>query len=243
MRFSTPLCYNAYSMTLWLFVSGILAPAIFWIGYFYYKDRFQPEPMKSLGLAYIFGFLTAIACIRIYGFLPLIGLPYDPSPLMQADDWRFLLYCLGVVGFLEELFKFLPFLFILKLFKQFDEPADGIIYASIIALGFASFENFHHLAYLSGFELFGRALAAPLVHTIFASIWGYMAGIAYLARKNLFLASVLGIGIAAILHGLYDFLTTSTSSRLLAAFLILVVWIWRIGTLEKLGAQTKSGKQ
>jgi RsiW-degrading membrane proteinase PrsW (M82 family) len=126
---------------------------------------------------------------------------------------------------------------VIRYFKQFDEPVDGIIYSSVLALGFASFENLQHLTYLSGFELFGRAVAGPLVHTIFASIWGYTTGITHLRKGRIFLAAAAGLGLASILHGLYDFLTTSTSSRLAAALLILLVWIWRIGTLEKKGGK------
>jgi RsiW-degrading membrane proteinase PrsW (M82 family) len=154
-------------MTFTLIAAGIIAPALFWIGYFYYKDRFQPEPLHYIGLTYIFGFAAAYLCYKSYGLLPLLGLPVDPSLIMENNRTLFLVYSLGPVGVLEELFKFLPFLVVLR-FKVFDEKIDGIIYASVIALGFASFENLHYLVYLDGFELIGRAIASPLTHTIFS---------------------------------------------------------------------------
>lgn len=221
-------------MTLSLILSGIIAPAIFWLLYFYYKDRFQPEPILHIGITYILGFVSAYICFKSYSLLPLIGIPEDPSIIMDNNRLLFFWYCLGPVGLLEECIKFLPFLFIIFYFKSFDEEIDGIIYASVIALGFASYENLHYLVYLQGFELFGRAIASPLTHTIFSSIWGYMVGVAKLSRRPLFNASLIGLGISAIFHGIFDFFTTSPFLRVLAAVVILIIWIWRIRTIDRL---------
>jgi RsiW-degrading membrane proteinase PrsW (M82 family) len=227
-------------MTLWIILSGIIAPAVFWIGYFYYKDRFQPEPIRALGMAYILGLITAYACLKFYGLLPLIGIPDDPSALMEGQRLQFFFYSLGVIGMIEELFKFLPFILIVLRFRAFDERIDGIIYASMIALGFASFENVHYLAYLEGFELFGRAFASPLSHTIFSSLWGYTVGKARIQGKSLLLPSLIGLAISALVHGIFDFFTTSPSLRIAAASTILIIWIWRIKLLEKSGGRKKN---
>ncbi|UCC41494.1 MAG: PrsW family intramembrane metalloprotease [Candidatus Aminicenantes bacterium] len=222
-------------MTIWLVLSGIIAPAVFWSGYFYYKDRFKPEPIRYLGITYIFGLATAFACIQFFRLLPLIGIPEDPSVLMETNRLKFFFYSLGVIGFVEELFKMLPFLFIIYKFKAFDEKIDGIIYASTIALGFASYENFRYLAYLDGFELFGRAFASPLTHSIFASIWGFTIGTARVSNKSILKATFIGIILAALIHGLFDFFTTSPALRIAASITILIIWVWRIRVLEKLG--------
>jgi RsiW-degrading membrane proteinase PrsW (M82 family) len=226
-------------MTLWIFLSAIIAPAIFWIFYFYYKDRFQPEPIIYLGLAYIFGLFTAFACSRFYTILPIIGLPDDPSFMMENHGIQFLFYSIGVTGVVEEFFKFLPFLIIIARFKSFDEKVDGIIYASVIALGFASYENMGYLVYMSGFELFGRAVASPLTHTIFSSIWGYTAGKARIQKKSIFRASVTGILLAAFFHGIFNFFTTSSFLRILSVLVIFIIWMWRIRTMEKLSREEK----
>mgnify|MGYP000137356820 CR=1 FL=1 len=128
-------------MSVWIILSGIAAPALFWIGYFVYKDRFQPEPLLRIGAAYLLGLAAAAACVYALRVLPLIGLPYDPSALMESDRLGFLFYSVGITGLAEELFKFLPFwLFVIR-FPSFDEKTDGILYACFIALGFASLEN------------------------------------------------------------------------------------------------------
>ena len=221
-------------MTFWIFLSAIIAPALFWIFYFYYKDRFQPEPIIYLGLTYIFGLFTAFACTRFYTILPIIGLPDDPSFMMGNHRIQFLFYSIGITGVVEEFFKFLPFLIIIAKFKSFDEKIDGIIYASVIALGFASYENMGYLVYMSGFELFGRAIASPLTHTIFSSIWGFTVGNARILKKSIFKASLTGVLLAAFFHGIFNFFTTSSVLRILSALVILIAWIWRIRIMEKL---------
>jgi len=230
-------------MTLWIFLSAIIAPAIFWIFYFYYKDRFRPEPIIYLGLTYIFGLFTAFACARFYTILPLIGLPDDPSFMMGSHKIQFLFYSIGITGIVEEFFKFLPFLVIIATFKCFDEKMDGIIYASVIALGFASYENMGYLVYMSGFELFGRAITSPLTHTIFSSIWGYTVGNARIHKKPIFKASVTGILLAAFFHGIFNFFTTSSMLRILAVLVIFIIWMWRIRIMEKLSTVEKKLKK
>jgi RsiW-degrading membrane proteinase PrsW (M82 family) len=221
-------------MSILIIVSGIIAPAIFWFGYLYFKDRVQPEPFRSTGITYILGIFSAIITIQIFKLLPLLRIPEDPSVLMDTDRLKFLFYSIGITGFIEEFCKFLPFFFIVLRLKFFDEEIDGIIYASFIALGFASYENSRYLIYMEGLELFGRAFASPLTHAIFSSIWGYTVGMAWLESGSVLKASVLGIGLAALFHGLFNFLTTSPALRVGASILILIIWVWQIRLIERI---------
>ncbi len=221
-------------MTVWIFLSAILAPALAWILYFYYKDRFHPEPWRNLGLTYILGLIAAFACINFFKLLPYLGIPEDPSALIEAHGWEYFFYSIGIIGLVEEFFKYLPFLIIVIKLKAFDEKIDGMVYASILALGFASYENSRYLAHMEGFALFGRAFASPLTHTIFSSIWGYSVGTACMKGRSILAASLKGLLLAALLHGLFDFFTTSPALRIAASLLILTIWIWRIRVMEKL---------
>ena len=226
-------------MTVFYYVSAIIAPALLWIIYFYYKDRFQPEPWRNLGLTYILGLAAAFACIHFFKVLPYVGIPEDPSALMESHGWPFFVYSIGVTGIVEESFKLIPFLFVVLRLKEFDEKIDGIIYASVIGLGFASYENSRYLVFMEGFPLFGRAIASPLTHTIFSSIWGYTVGIARIRRKPLLFASLGGLALGATAHGLFNFFTTSPTLRIVSSLLILVIWIWRIRIMERLSPQKR----
>ena len=219
-------------MTVSIFGAGIIAPAIFWIVYFRYKDRYAPEPLTKIGITFILGIAAAYICNYFYELLAPVGMPADPTVLMETNPPLFLAYCLGYVGLVEEFFKMLPFIFIVVRFRDFDEKIDGIIYASIIALGFASFENFHYLAVMDGWELIGRAIASPLTHTIFASLWGYAISRARFEGGSQVKAGIVGFLLAALCHGLFDFLTLTPGLRLVSAATLLVVWIWRIRIFE-----------
>lgn len=220
-------------MSVGLALALIFVPAAFWIGYAYYHDRFKPEPLALTTFSYFLGFLSGWLCRHAYTILlPALALPADPSSI-QGLNLEFLLYCIVVVGLVEEVFKFIPFLAIMR-FSDFNEDTDGIFYATACALGFASYENVHYLPGLAGLALYGRAFASPLSHSVFASIWGYMVGSARLRGKKLWPAVFLGVGLAALLHGLFDFLTLSPLLRIFSALLILAAWLWRIRTSERL---------
>lgn len=162
-----------------------------------------------------------------------MGLPADPIESMSKNQGLFFLYCIGVIGVVEEFFKLLPFVLFVVRFCEFDEIIDGIIYSSVIALGFATFENIYYLPLLQGWHLLGRALASPLIHTVFSSIWGYWIARAFLCRKSIVLVTLGTLAVSAFFHGLFDFFTLNPSLRLLSAVLILLIWIWRIVIIEK----------
>lgn len=221
-------------MSIWILIASVVGPAIFWIAYLYYKDCFRREPVINLLEAFGLGFLAGFLCWGFYELLTDLGLPINfQAALLGRSKLDFLIYCVGTIGVVEEVFKLLPFLFILRRLKAFDEKIDGIIYASVLAVGFASFENLGYLADLRGWALVGRAFASPLTHAVFASIWGYLVGSATVLGRSPWPAAIRGIFIAAIVHGLFDFLTVSPTRRLLSALLILLIWIWQLRLLEK----------
>ncbi|MBN1939502.1 MAG: PrsW family intramembrane metalloprotease [Candidatus Aminicenantes bacterium] len=220
-------------MSVWLQLALLFLPAAFWIGYAYYHDRFKPEPPILTIFSYFLGFAAGWLCLRTYDvLLPALGLPIDLDPI-GGLNLKFFLYCVLVVGLVEETFKFIPFLLITR-FSHFNEELDGLFYAATIALGFAAFENMQYLPCLSGFELFGRAVASPLSHSVFAAIWGHLVGCARIRKKGMVPAATLGLGLAALAHGLFNFLNFSPILRFLSALLVLALWLWRIRTAEHL---------
>jgi RsiW-degrading membrane proteinase PrsW (M82 family) len=226
-------------MSIELALALIFVPAAFWIAYAGYHDRFKPEPLVLTAFSYLLGFLAGWLCLRAYAvLLPVLGIPGDPAPLAGLN-LEFLLYCIVVVGLVEEAFKFLPFLAVMR-FSDFNGETDGIFYATVCALGFASYENVHYLPALSGFALYGRAMASPLSHSVFAAIWGQRVGVARIRGARLRPAIIQGVGLAALLHGLFDFLTLSPLLRIFSALLILVLWLWRIRTVERLADSERS---
>jgi hypothetical protein len=149
------------------------APALFWAVYHRYKDRHRPEPVRNLLLSYGLGIGAGLLVVRIHQARDLVELRFDAYELAQSNPAGLFLYAVLVIGVAEELVKFVPFWLIGMRLHHFDEPIDGIIYASLVALGFAMYESIHFLQLMKGTEAVMRAIASPLVHAVFASIWGY----------------------------------------------------------------------
>jgi RsiW-degrading membrane proteinase PrsW (M82 family) len=78
---------------------------------------------------------------------------------------------------------------------------------------------------------------------MFASIWGYHIGVAFLRKEPLLVTAAAAIGVTAFLHGSYDFVVLALPGPALpiAALLILVIWLWRMRLIRDL--QTASFEQ
>jgi len=137
--------------------------------YFYRRDKARPEPLGLIGKSVLFGFLAVAPAAGIEILLgsvlpPLRGLP---GALVEA----FL-----VAGLVEESVK----LFFVKryLFRrpEFDERADGIVYAICVSLGFAFVEDFLY-GYADLGVLLLRAFTAVPLHAVASGVMGYYVGI------------------------------------------------------------------
>jgi RsiW-degrading membrane proteinase PrsW (M82 family) len=120
--------------------------------------------------------------------------------------------------------------------KEFDEPLDGIIYVPFIGLGYATVENWQYLDYLTPTEAYARGVASPVIHILFALIWGHWIGCAFLERRSIVVAAVIGFAIAASLHGLYDFVVILNphNSLPIAAAGIVAIWVWRLKLMHRM---------
>jgi RsiW-degrading membrane proteinase PrsW (M82 family) len=214
----------------------LILPVLFWAGYHYYKDRHLPEPVSHLLLAFVLGVGSFYLGMLMYQALGLVGLRFDAYQLAETNLPGLFAYAILAIGMIEELAKIIPFILVIIRFKEFDEPIDGIIYASFIALGFAAVENIQYLQFVTPVEAWARGFAGPVVHIVFASIWGYYIGRAYLRRRYLGRTIIAALVFTAILHGLYDFVAIAMPAPALpiAAALIISIWIWRLRLIRDL---------
>ncbi len=218
------------------FILPVILPIIFWVGYHLYKDRHVPEPPEHLLLTFLLGVGSFFLGMLMYWALDFVHLRYDAFGLAETNLPGLFAYAIFVIGPIEELAKMIPFLLIVIHFSEFDEPIDGIIYSSFIALGFAMTENLQYLQFLTTGEAWARGFAGPVIHVAFASIWGYYVGRACLCGKPMGRIIVTSLAAAAILHGIYDFIVIALPSPALpiSAFVILCVWVWRLRLIRDL---------
>lgn len=223
-------------MTQLLLILPIILPALFWAVYHYHKDRHLPEPIGNLLLCFVLGMLAAGLSKAMYIALGPIGLRFDALALADSNPLGLFAFALLAIGPIEELAKMLPFLLVVMHLKAFDEPLDGIVYASFIALGYAAVENYHYLDFLTGFEALARGFAGPVIHILFASIWAYWITRARLAGRAIIRPALFGLLLSATLHGLYDFIVLRypVSALPIAAALIATIWIWRLRLMRRM---------
>ncbi len=226
-----------------MLIFPVLVPFLFWAAYHYYHDRHRPEPVGNLILTVLLGVGAAYLNQAMYAGLGVIGLRFDALLLAEENMPGLFAYAVLGIGVTEELSKLLPFLLVVLRFRAFDEPVDGIVYASFLALGFSLVENIHYLQFLTPLESIARGFAGPLVHIVFASVWGYHIGIARHAGESVLRAAITWFAISAVLHGIYDFIVLGFSGTALvaAATLIVAVWVWRLRTILSLRPKETDG--
>ena len=229
-------------MSQGLLLLPIVIPLLFWAAYHYHKDRHLPEPPGNLLFSFVLGVGSSWIARALYIALEPVGLRFDALLLADTSTLGLFAYSMLAIGPIEEIAKILPFLIVVLRFRAFDETIDGIIYASFIALGFAAAENLYYLDYLTFPEAVARGFAGPVVHIVFASIWGYSIGHARINEQAILRATFGGLILASILHGLYDFLVLLNPFNALpyAAILIVAVWVWRLRLMHRLQIEARA---
>ena len=96
--------------------------------------------------------------------------------------------------------------------REFDGITDGMVYAGIVAAGFAFTENIQYLglAYVEGGEqmltgvFIARCLVTPFAHPIFTVMFGIGVGVAASSRRGPIrvVAPLIGFVLAVLLHGI-----------------------------------------
>lgn len=197
-----------------------LAPAIFWLYYFYSRDRYEPEPLSWILAVYILGAAVTIPVALVEGaagmFVPAVLAAVVIAPIVE-ESGKYLVVKRSVYSS-----------------PEFDEPVDGIVYAAAAGLGFATLENIVYV--FSSFEgsfLFAvqtgvvRAFLSVPGHVLFSAMWGYALGQSKFlspARGSVLVFSGLVLAIAA--HGLFNFLLFSDLGfAFLVLILVPLLWI------------------
>ncbi len=181
-------------------VTFALGISLFWFWYVRALDMFEREPVGSLFLTFLMSCVTIWLVFPYHDLLHSWGFKLNGEPL---NDWW---YCVIGIGLIEEFVKIIPFLIMLRLSKQVNEPFDYIFYGSVSALGFAFIENIQYLKEWHLTSVLGRTLYASLAHMFFTSLITYGMAIAHYKKPDWkpFALPVMLV-VAAVFHGFYDF--------------------------------------
>jgi RsiW-degrading membrane proteinase PrsW (M82 family) len=109
------------------------------------------------------------------------------------------------VALVEEFSKFIFIRFILYNNKNFNEPFDGIVYACMVGMGFATLENIIYVFQYGAPTGFIRIFTAVPAHATFAVLMGYFLGKAKFTHRKELYYSFLALLIPTAFHGAYDY--------------------------------------
>ena len=174
-----------------------IAPGIAICLYLFYTDVFNREPKKNLIISFFLG------CLAI---LPAIFFEKTFEYTQNGTILGTAVFAYAIVGFSEEFSKYLGLRFYSYNQKAFDEPLDGIVYAVMVSMGFATLEN---LLYAYKFQsmqvqVMRMFLSVP-AHATFAVIMGYFIGKAKFDSKKSIGLMITGLAGAILFHGSFDF--------------------------------------
>lgn len=172
-------------------------------------DRYEKEPIAMLGLALLWG--GTVAVFFSYLLNSLIGglfLSIGGKSAAQVGP------PILTAPFVEEIAKG-GALFLLYFFKrdEFDNITDGIVYAAMVGLGFATSENvlYYGAAAVEGVEtsvaaFLMRGIISPYSHPLFTAMTGIGLGLAREAHGGAtkWVAPAGGFALAIALHSLWN---------------------------------------
>lgn len=186
-------------MSLTALVALAFAPAVYLGIVIYGKDKYDREPKLVLLMAFILGAFSILPAILAELFLA--------GPL-DHEEWGLL--NVGISAFLgvalvEELCKFAVLRLNAYRLKVFNEPFDGIVYATFVGLGFATAENVMYVTQGGWGVGVLRMFTAVPAHYAFAVVMGYYVGKAKFEPEHRLKRMAQGVFYATFLHGLYDF--------------------------------------
>lgn len=199
-----------------------IAPGFAICIFIYLKDKHRREPLGVLLVSFILGMLSIIPALILE---LVLGRGMDDT--QNASTLSVAMYAYGVVAFSEEGSKFLVLRFFAYTRKAFDDPFDGIVYAVMVGMGFATLENIGYvMAHGIGTGITRMLLSVP-AHATFAVLMGYHVGLAKFdpERRNWYF--LLGLLWAIVFHGTFDFFLFLGNSLLhfagaLASFIIAI---------------------
>jgi len=176
-----------------------IAPGLAICLFIYYNDRHDPEPMRYLLASFILGMASTVPALIVQ----ILTQNLRPGPHIQTLS-AYAVFAYGIVGFSEETSKFLVLRFFAYPKKVFNEPFDGVVYAVMIGMGFATVENIEYVyRYGFGTGVIRFFLSVP-AHASFAVLMGYYVGKAKFNPERSGLLMLKGLLVAVFFHGSYD---------------------------------------
>ncbi|MEZ4947021.1 MAG: PrsW family glutamic-type intramembrane protease [Cyclobacteriaceae bacterium] len=185
-------------MSLLALLAIAMAPGVAIGVYIYLKDHHEKEPISLLIKSFFYGVFSTFVTLFISGIISQFVTINEVDVSEQAVN------AFVIVALVEEFSKFIFVRGILYRNKNFNEPFDGIVYAVMVSMGFATFENIFYVAEGGLSVALTRMFTAVPAHATFGILMGYFLGKAKFEHKKSYYA-FHALGIATLFHGAYDY--------------------------------------
>ncbi len=159
-----------------------LIPAVVWMVYIYRQDHIEPEPWSLVLGVFLLG--------GIFGYALAAPIAQDWFQIQQWQHraaWSPWMAAICVEATLQQLCTYLVVRYTVYLTDEFDEPLDGVVYATAAALGIATVTNVDFVIRHHGIlPVAGAAhiILNSLVHVAAAAVLGYGLGRSRFAKHH-----------------------------------------------------------
>ncbi len=216
-----------------LILTLCIIPSLILLWYVYIKDKIEKEPLYLLILLFLGGVIGCISSITISAlfkkWMPFLNLSYSSMNIFQI-----IFKVLFTIAIVEEGIKWLVNYVTIWHNKNFNHIYDPIVYATFVALGFATLENIiYGITFRShGFvPIIMRGIISVPSHAVFGIFMGYYLGISKNAlesskQKQSRKYRLLSVIIPIILHFIYDLLLIKETFITYALFTIYIISLY-----------------
>jgi protease PrsW len=189
-----------------------VVPMFLFAVFIYWLDRYEKEPRLLLGAVFIWGAVIAAGGAFVLNTLFGSGI----YAFTESETLTNFTTASIIAPFVEEIFKGLAVLIVFAIFRtEFDSILDGIIYAAIVALGFAATENSYYIYQLGYLEdgwpglfslVFIRVVLVGWQHPFYTAFTGIGLAYARLSKGNFnkLVYPILGLSLAMLTHAFHN---------------------------------------
>ncbi|MFB6082588.1 MAG: PrsW family intramembrane metalloprotease [Halanaeroarchaeum sp.] len=199
-----------------VYIFASIVPAMVIAVYVWRSDVTTPQPLDSLVVTFLLGFLFASFAAVVNSSLQGLFFAFGPIGIG--------LFFYLIVAPIEETVKWLAIRLYGYRREEFSAVIDGAVYGAVAGLGFATIENTIYITQQYLQTAATSATGTPLVptlqtaavrsfagpgHVIYSAFAGYYLGLAKFNPENRGPIVVKGLLIAAFIHGTYNVLVSN----------------------------------
>jgi len=183
-----------------LLLAIAIAPGIAISLFIYSLREYGKESLRSLVLSFVLGMAATLLPLAIQ--LLAGDVRDDPS---RHSVLSFAWYAYIIVALSEEGSKYLLLRWYAYPLPTFREPFDGILYAVMIGMGFATVENIEYVLQFGLETGVSRFFLSVPAHASFAVLMGFHVGWAKFEPQRSCRLMWKGLLVAVFFHGSFDF--------------------------------------